>query len=325
MSISSRTPKNSNKTSSPFASLTRKEQKLYSSIKPLLTESNTKLCRRVNTFQGKSQFSSKANTSRGSVKNIKIRRDLTMRNDDLSELSTLQEIRLNFLPSKENLSAQTVLRGDKKIQPEFNIPQELLCYLCLKLIEEPVKCYKCNTRFCKKCLTEVVNIKQKCPKCFCLISDNLIQPVDLTKEYEKKIIQCPYPGCKEDFNLLVVKEHMKKCVFKDAYEEQRAKVNKFVSYSYEKDPYIKPHLLLLLKKNKAREINNATTFVYNDEEQKKRFEISNNNYNNTDFDDMLKEMRKRITEANDSIENNIFDIAKATKDTNDTIKKVLKN
>ena len=39
---------------------------------------------------------------------------------------------------------------------------------------------------------------------------------------------------------------------------------------------------------------------------------------------MLKEMRKRITEANDSIENNIFDIAKATKDTNDTIKKVLK-
>lgn len=292
---------------SQYDILSKKENKLYSTIRPLLSQDNIKLCKRK---QNDSNY--EPSTSRQSVKSINIKKAY--------ELNSLENIRLNFIEPKENYSSITSFRNNQKIKPEFNLPQELLCYICFKLLDQPVMCYKCKTRYCKKCLTDFLTEKLKCPKCFCVISDNLVIPIDLSNEYEKTIIQCPYPGCKETFNLFNIRDHTNKCVFRNTKNEQREKVNKFISVPYEKDLYTKPYQLLFLKSINDNEIKKNTNFVYDQNEQKKRFDCKNN-----DLDLKIKEFRQKLNFVNDNIDNIIFDIAKATKETNGTIKKVLKN
>lgn len=294
-----------------YDTLSKKENKLYSTIKPLLSQDNIKLCKRIQNDSNYATYGS--NTSRQSVKSITIKK--------ASDLNSLENIRLNFIDLKENYSSITSFRNNQKIKPEFDLPQELLCYICFKLLDEPVVCYKCKTRYCRKCMTDFLTEKLKCPKCFCVISDNLVIPIDLSNEYEKTIIQCPHPGCKETFNLFNIRNHTIKCVFRNTKNEQREKVNKFISVPYEKDLYTKPYQLLFLKNINDNEIKTNTNFVYDEKEQKKRFDCKNND----DLDVKIKDFRKNLSVANDNIDNIIFDIAKTTKETNDTIKKVLKN
>ena len=89
------------------------------------------------------------------------------------------------------------------------------CNICKKLVKNPTKCYQCKALFCRDCLLNILEKNHKCPKCFKIISENLIKNTGLDNEFKNTFIKCKYTGCKESVNLFNYEEHLKICPFKN--------------------------------------------------------------------------------------------------------------
>ena len=93
-----------------------------------------------------------------------------------NKITNLQNIKLKFIEDENQTQ-----KSKKKKGNIYGIDQSLVCNTCNFLPENPTTCYKCNTLFCRKCLENYVNEKQRCPKCLKLIT----RKSELIKEKEK--------------------------------------------------------------------------------------------------------------------------------------------
>lgn len=144
------------------------------------------------------------------------------------------------------------LRNKKDGPYEFDIPKDLMCFVCHKLMVDPMQCYKCQGIMCKVCLEKRVKEYKRCPKCSQLIVPNLLKPASMEQQYANTFIECKYKeyGCTEKFNLLEIKNHIATCVFKEmanpdnkAEEDENLDPAETLKRKRANDPVIKSRLL----------------------------------------------------------------------------------
>ena len=112
---------------------------------------------------------------------------------------------------KESTNRPSININFKEIPKDISkeIPKSLLCNICKNLVKNPTKCYQCKALFCRECLLKILEKNHKCPKCFKIISENLVKNADFDKEFKNTYIKCKYTGCKESVNLFDYEEHLK--------------------------------------------------------------------------------------------------------------------
>lgn len=229
-------------------------------------------------------------------------------NTDSSSLET------SFRPAI-NINFKEILKDISK-----EIPNSLKCNLCKNLVKSPTKCYQCNALFCKECLFNVLNKNKKCPKCFKIISKNLLKDAKLDKEFKNTFIKCKYTGCKESVNLYDYEKHLKVCAFKDIKDSiQLDNLVYFNTLPIKEDPYSNSILMNYSVKNAENdiEINNKTSLVENNEIVEKRYEDwTQDKYEGND------EVFKNILENAKKFEDEIIEEENKKKEVNELIKEM---
>lgn len=229
-------------------------------------------------------------------------------NTDSSSLET------SFRPAI-NINFKEILKDISK-----EIPNSLKCNLCKNLVKSPTKCYQCNALFCKECLFNVLNKNKKCPKCFKIISKNLLKDAKLDKEFKNTFIKCKYTGCKESVNLYDYEKHLKVCAFKDIKDSiQLDNLVYFNTLPIKEDPYSNSILMNYSVKNAENdiEINNKTSLVENNEIVEKRYEDwTQDKYEGND------EVFKNILENAKKFEDEILEEENKKKEVNELIKEM---
>ena len=229
-------------------------------------------------------------------------------NTDSSSLET------SFRPAI-NINFKEILKDISK-----EIPNSLKCNLCKNLVKSPTKCYQCKALFCKECLFNVLNKNKKCPKCFKIISKNLLKDAKLDKEFKNTFIKCKYTGCKESVNLYDYEKHLKECAFKDIKDSiQLDNLVYFNKLPIKEDPYSNSILMNYSVKNAENdiEINNKTSLVENNEIVEKRYEDwTQDKYEGND------EVFKNILENAKKFEDEIMEEENKKKEVNELIKEM---
>ena len=214
-----------------------------------------------------------------------------------------------------NINFKEILKDISK-----EIPNSLKCNLCKNLVKSPTKCYQCNALFCKECLFNVLNKNKKCPKCFKIISKNLLKDAKLDKEFKNTFIKCKYTGCKESVNLYDYEKHLKVCAFKDIKDSiQLDNLVYFNTLPIKEDPYSNSILMNYSVKNAENdiEINNKTSLVENNEIVEKRYEDwTQEKYEGND------EVFKNILENAKKFEDEIMEEENKKKEVNELIKEM---
>ena len=214
-----------------------------------------------------------------------------------------------------NINFKEILKDISK-----EIPNSLKCNLCKNLVKSPTKCYQCNALFCKECLFNVLNKNKKCPKCFKIISKNLLKDAKLDKEFKNTFIKCKYTGCKESVNLYDYEKHLKVCAFKDIKDSiQLDNLVYFNTLPIKEDPYSNSILMNYSVKNAENdiEINNKTSLVENNEIVEKRYEDwTQDKYEGND------EVFKNILENAKKFEDEIIEEENKKKEVNELIKEM---
>ena len=229
-------------------------------------------------------------------------------NTDSSSLET------SFRPAI-NINFKEILKDISK-----EIPNSLKCNLCKNLVKSPTKCYQCNALFCKECLFNVLNKNKKCPKCFKIISKNLLKDAKLDKEFKNTFIKCKYTGCKESVNLYDYEKHLKVCAFKDVKDSiQLDNLVYFNTLPIKEDPYSNSILMNYSVKNAENDIEiiNKTSLVENNEIVEKRYEDwTQDKYEGND------EVFKNILENAKKFEDEIMEEENKKKEVNELIKEM---
>ena len=229
-------------------------------------------------------------------------------NTDSSSLET------SFRPAI-NINFKEILKDISK-----EIPNSLKCNLCKNLVKSPTKCYQCKALFCKECLFNVLNKNKKCPKCFKIISKNLLKDAKLDKEFKNTFIKCKYTGCKESVNLYDYEKHLKVCAFKDIKDSiQLDNLVYFNTLPIKEDPYSNSILMNYSVKNAENDIEiiNKTSLVENNEIVEKRYEDwTQDKYEGND------EVFKNILENAKKFEDEIMEEENKKKEVNELIKEM---
>ena len=201
------------------------------------------------------------------------------------------------------------------------IPKSLLCNICKKLVKNPTKCYQCKALFCRDCLLNILEKNHKCPKCFKIISENLIKNTGLDNEFKNTFIKCKYTGCKEAVNLYDYEEHLKICPFKNIKDSiEIDNLVYFDSLPFNQDPYSNS-VLMDYSIKKAQEdinLNNETSYITSKEKIEE------------DFNDIIQgkgeyvnlEIFKDIIENGNQLENDINILETKKKEVNDIVKEL---
>ena len=233
--------------------------------------------------------------------------------------------------SKKKLNSDATSLAESSVRPAINInfkeilkdvskeiPKSLLCNLCHNLVKSPTKCYQCNALFCKECLFSVLNKDKKCPKCFKIISKNLLKNAKLDNEFKNTFIKCKYTGCKESVNLFEYENHLKICAFKDI--KDNLDIDNLVYFNtlpIKDDPYSNSILMDYTVKKVENEIklNNETSLLDSDEIIEKK------------YDDMIQgqggeEICRNILENGKQLENDILEFENKKKEMNEIIKEM---
>lgn len=239
---------------------------------------------------------------------------------------------LTYNPTKK-LSIDTTSLQESSLRPSINvnfkeimkdiskeIPESLICNLCKNLVKNPTKCYQCKALFCKECLFVVLNKNKKCPKCFKIISKNLLKNIKLDQEFKNTFIKCKYTGCKESVNLFEYEDHLKNCAFKGIKDNLDIdNLVYFNSLPAKKDPYSNNILLDYSLKNAENEVqlNNEGTFVDENDIIQKQYEdwISEPN-------SVLNDIFKNIVESGNKLEEEILELDNKKKEVNDIIREM---
>lgn len=242
---------------------------------------------------------------------------------------------LNSKTSKVNtkkLNIDATLLKDPTSRPAINInfkeipkdiskevPKSLLCNICKTLVKTPSRCYQCRALFCRDCILNVLEKNHKCPKCFKIISENLVKNADFDKEFKNTYIKCKYTGCKESVNLFDYEEHLKICPFKNIKDSLEIdNLVYFNSLPFNQDPYSNSVLMNYTFK-KAQDdlnINKGTTFVDDKEEIEEQYkEVIKSNGENMDI-------FKDIIESGKMLEDDIEILDNRKKEVNDIVKEL---
>ena len=240
-----------------------------------------------------------------------------------SDLFSLSNINLKFL--KENLK-------NFNLNNYFSqrLPNEILCQICKGLLNNPTECYKCNKFFCRECLEKEIDKHGKCPCCKKLIYKNCLQNLEneINEIYSKFYLKCPFPFCTEKLRLDVLKEHIKSCDFRNIINNK--KDDNFIRdglFEYENDPLLKHYLMeYFINKNESDQVFDMGYFVCNKREQIERKE----NYLEGNLDDFKDDkniinFRNLLKKSQKTVNSNSNEIFNLTKETNQIIKKMLKN
>ena len=201
------------------------------------------------------------------------------------------------------------------------IPKSLLCNICKKLVKNPTKCYQCKALFCRDCLLNNLEKNHKCPKCFKIISENLIKNTGLDNEFKNTFIKCKYTGCKEAVNLYDYEEHLKICPFKNIKDTLEIdNLVYFDSLPFNQDPYSNSVLMdySIKKAHEDVNLNNETSYVTN----KEKIE--------GDFNDLIQgkgeyanlQIFKDIIDNGIQLENDIDILESKKKEVNDIVKEL---
>ena len=249
---------------------------------------------------------------------------------DISQNTKHSHIK-NSTKSKASKLSLTSSSLQESIRPAINInfkeafkdiskeiPSSLLCNLCKNLVKNPTKCYQCKALFCKECLFVVLNKNKKCPKCFKIISKNLLKNAKLDQEFKNTFIKCKYTGCKEKINLFDYESHLQKCAFKDIKDDiQIDNLVYFNTLPIKEDPYSNSILMDYSIKNAENEIqlNNNSTFIEDNNVIEKQYEdISDNN--------AIEEIFKNILENAKKFEEDIIELENKKKEGNEIIRQM---
>ena len=251
-----------------------------------------------NSSKSKASFTTK--TSRVNTKKINV--DATLFKDP-----GRPAININFKEIPKDISKE--------------IPKSLLCNICKKLVKNPTKCYQCKALFCRDCLLNILEKNHKCPKCFKIISENLIKNTGLDNEFKNTFIKCKYTGCKEAVNLYDYEEHLKICPFKNIKDSLEIdNLVYFDSLPFNQDPYSNS-VLMDYSIKKAQEdinLNNETSYITNKEKIEQ------------DFNDLVQgkgdyanlEIFKDIIENGEKLDNDIYILESKKKEVNDIVKEL---
>lgn len=248
----------------------------------------------------KSKASFTTKTSRINTKKINV--DATLFKD-----SGRPAININFKEIPKDISKE--------------IPKSLLCNACKKLVKNPTKCYQCKALFCRDCLLNILEKNHKCPKCFKIISENLIKNTGLDNEFKNTFIKCKYTGCKEAVNLYDYEEHLKICPFKNIKDSLEIdNLVYFISLPFNLDPYSNSVLMdySIKKAQKDINLNNETSYVTNKEKIEEVFNDliqGKGEYTNL-------EIFKDIIENGNQLENDIDILETKKKEVNEIVKEL---
>jgi len=233
--------------------------------------------------------------------------------------------------SKASLASKTSkqsMLSENSIRPAISlnfdeeskiIPKSLLCNICKNLVRNPTKCYQCKALFCRECFLQNLEKKHKCPKCFKIISENLIKNSTTENEFKNIFIKCRYNGCKESINLLDYEEHLKVCPFQNLKNFADMENLLYSSSSQtEQDPCSNNAVMDYCLNNVKKEIrmNNETSYANDDE-------VIENEYNNLiegKGGEESMEIFKNIIQNGKEIENVIDDLENRKKEVNSIIK-----
>lgn len=288
-----------------------KEQLIYNALKPVVND-YTKLCRK-----GTCRSKSKEKTSRSS-------------NSINFGLSVQPEFKLEFLPQKE-FDIEEFIKSNTK--------EEIKCQICGKFYTFPLSCYKCNKIFCSECIKAKLEKQHKCPKCFNIIFHELMPALDEEKIKSLQLnqsIKCPYTGCKESHSITNIKHHLENCIFREASNTKMKHVNKIIYQSDHADPCMKTHMLNYLKfiNTKIANLGGGIYANSNILNTNYNFQLSKNDNNTTsdgniqsfsniNFSPKLSDFNGQAGFINDYISKSIMELAKTTKNTNETLKSLI--
>ena len=120
------------------------------------------------------------------------------------------------------------------INEEINLKELLKCPICLNILISPVQCNKCNKCFCKLCIENYNDSKNKCPfRC--------INPVYLGNKFVNNVlsilkIKCKN-GCGKIINYEDLEKHYEedcdKLDFKTKYKELLKKYKELKKYKFQ--------------------------------------------------------------------------------------------
>ena len=220
-----------------------------------------------------------------------------LKNNKINDSNSVREVNINFKEPVKDLSVE--------------IPKPLLCNICKKLLKNPVKCYQCKALFCKECLLKILEKNHKCPKCFKVISENLIKSSLLTKEFENTFIKCKYLGCQDKVNLFDYEKHLETCPFRVIKSiEEVDNLIFFQSIPFEKDPYSNSELMNY-SVNKAEndfKLNNETSLVNQNDEIENMYQKLQKSEGEGDIQIMFKNIMENSKQLEDDIE--LLDVKK---------------
>lgn len=222
-------------------------------------------------------------------------------------------INSNTLRPAININFKEILKDTSK-----EIPKSLLCNICKNLVKSPTKCYQCKALFCKDCLFSVINKEKKCPKCFKIISKNLLKNAQLDNEFKNTFIKCKYTGCKESVNLYEYENHLKNCAFKDI--KDNIDIDNLVYFNtlpIKEDPYSNSILMdySVTKAENDVKLNNESSFVDDNEIIQKKYEECL-------IGQGEQELFRNIWKNGKQLEDDIMEINDRKKEVNDIIKEM---
>ena len=249
--------------------------------------------------QRKASFTSKA--SKANTKQLNV--DANLLKDPLIRPA----ININFKEVPKDISKE--------------IPKSLLCNICKNLVKNPTKCYQCKALFCRECLFNILEKNHKCPKCFKIISENLIKNAGLDNEFKNTFIKCKYTGCKEAINLIDYEEHLKICPFKNIKDSLEIdNLVYFSSLPFNKDPYSNSALMNYSVKKAEEDINlnNGTSYI----KDKEQIEEEYNNIIKGQGDMANFELFKNIIEIGNLFEEDIDALESKKNEVNDIVKEL---
>jgi hypothetical protein len=249
--------------------------------------------------QRKASFTSKA--SKANTKQLNV--DANLLKDPLIRPA----ININFKEVPKDISKE--------------IPKSLLCNICKNLVKNPTKCYQCKALFCRECLFNILEKNHKCPKCFKIISENLIKNAGLDNEFKNTFIKCKYTGCKEAINLIDYEEHLKICPFKNIKDSLEIdNLVYFSSLPFNKDPYSNSALMNYSVKKAEEDINlnNGTSYI----KDKEQIEEEYNNIIKGQGDMANFELFKNIIEIGNLFEEDIDALETKKNEVNDIVKEL---
>ena len=225
----------------------------------------------------------------------------------LKESAIRPAININFKDVPKDISKQ--------------IPKSLLCNICKNLVKNPTKCYQCKALFCKDCLLNILEKNHKCPKCFKIISENLIKNAGLDNEFKNTFIKCKYTGCKECVNLFNYEEHLKICPFKNIKDSLEIdNLVYFNSLPFNQDPYSNSVLMNYSIKKAEDDINlnNEVSYI----EDNTKIEEEYNDLINGRGDVVTLDIFKNIIECGKQFEDDIEILDRKKNEVNDIVKEL---